>query len=497
MDLNWILIWEICYSVLLVVVCLKVVYDTGSNSKALAYLFAVIFLPFLGMVFYFSFGTSYRKRKIYSRKLLADDSQSGKLEKAIQQKARNVIAGGNAVVQAHKGIARLLVKENLSPLTGNNQVELLLNGEKKFPKVLEALKAAKHHIHLEYYIYEDDEIGKAIEEVLKQKAKQGVEVRLIYDDFGSRSIRKKLVPRLRACGVEAYPFYEIIFLALANRLNYRNHRKLIVIDGEIGFIGGINVSDGYINAASTGRKRRKWIKKGKRKLYWRDTHVRLEGSAVHYLQHLFLCDWNFCAKQSIAPEEEYFPKLRERRPGDKYVQIAASGPDSDNPTILFALLQSIHLATKELLITTPYFIPEQGIIDAIRIAALSGVKVKLLVPGKSDSRIVNAAARSYYGELLDAGVDIYLYQKGFIHAKTVVVDKGLTVIGSANMDYRSFDLNFEANAIIYDEEFGEQMARTFYTDLEGSIKIDAFLWEERHWYLKLLEKTVRLIAPLL
>lgn len=486
--MDWILLWEICYIVILILVCLKVVYDTGSNTKALAYLFAVIFLPFFGVVFYFVFGTNYRKRKIYSRKLIADDKQTARLELGIQRNSGKVIESGDDVVQTYKGMAKLLLKENMSPLSNNNQVELLVNGEEKFPKVLEALRKAEHHIHLEYYIYEDDKIGEEIEAILREKAQAGVEVRFIYDDFGSRSIRKRLVPRLRDCGVEAYPFYKVFFLLLANRLNYRNHRKIIVIDGRIGFIGGINVSDKYINGAKASKKRA---------LFWRDTHVKLEGAAVHYLQHLFLCDWNFCADQALVPDEKFFPRQNGEKKGDKVVQIAASGPDSDNPTILFAILQAINLATKELLITTPYFIPEQGVIDALRIASLSGVKVKLLVPGKSDSLIVNAAAKSYYSELLDAGIEIFRYQKGFVHAKTLVADRELSVIGSANMDYRSFDLNFEANAIIYDVEIGGQLTDVFYNDLKNAKKIDAFKWEQRHWLKKLFGKTVRLIAPLL
>ena len=492
--MDWILIWEIVYTLLLVFSCLKAIYDTGSNTKALAYVLAIIFVPFAGMVFYFVFGTNYRKKKIYSRKFLADESQSKRLEASIKKRSLDLIAKGDSVVKAHKGIANLLLRENISPLTGNNAVELLINGENKFPRVLEAIREAKHHIHMEYYIYEDDQIGKEIEALLIQKAQQGVEVRLIYDDFGSRSIRKKLVPRLRAAGVEAFPFYEIKFLALANRLNYRNHRKIIVIDGIIGFIGGINVSDGYINPLKKGHKQRP---KKMQKLFWRDTHVRIEGAGVHYLQHLFLCDWNFCAEQMLSASLDYFPHSAGSVPGGKYVQIAASGPDSDNPTIMFSLLQAIHQAMEEVLITTPYFIPEQAVISALSIAALSGVKVKLLVPGKSDSKIVNAAARSYYGELLDAGVDIDLYQKGFVHAKTLVADRSLSIVGSANMDYRIFDLNFEANAIIYDEDFGHQLATVFYKDLEGAIKLDAFEWERRFWLQKLLEKTVRLIAPLL
>lgn len=485
--MDWILVWETCYILLLVLVCLKVVYDTSSNTKALAYIFAVIFIPVAGIIFYFAIGGNYRKKKIYTRKLLADDRQSAKMQQSLEHLSHKAIAGGNEVVQSHKGIARLLLKENLSPLTLNNQVEVFENGEEKFPPLLKALKAAKSHIHIEYYIYEDDKIGNEIAAVLAQKAAEGVEVRFIYDDFGSKSIRKKLVPELKKSGVEAFPFYRIYFVLLANRLNYRNHRKIIIIDGREGFIGGINVSDRYINVRDRKKK----------KLFWRDTHLRLEGPSVHYLQHMFLCDWNFCAEQTLTPEHKFFPNLTQEELGDKYVQVAASGPDSDNPTILFAMLQAINQATKELLITTPYFIPEQGVIDALRIAAISGIKVKMLVPGKSDSRIVNAAAKSYYGTLLEAGIEIYLYEKGFVHAKTLVADKELAIVGSANMDYRSFDLNFEANAIIYDQEVGACLSKSFYEDLNFARKLDRQQWEDRAWYVQLLERTARLISPLL
>ncbi|WP_152270397.1 cardiolipin synthase [Agriterribacter humi] len=485
--MNWLLIFEIIYLVILLLVCLRIIYDTRSTTKTLAYLLLAIFVPFAGMLFYFSFGINYRKRKMYSKKIIADDDLSGKLREDIFKYSKHTFDHSDPEVQSNRELAIMLVKDSFSPLTANNEVKLLVNGEYKFPEVLSAIRQAKHHIHIEYYIYEDDEIGCAIADALIQKVKEGVAVRFIYDDFGSRTIRKKLIPRLKEAGVHAFPFYRIIFIALANRLNYRNHRKIIVIDGSTAFVGGINVSDRYINNTEEPNK-----------LFWRDTHLRIDGPGVLYLQYLFLCDWNFCANDHLHSDAMFFP-----RPsafpveGNKVVQIAASGPDSDTPTILFSLLQAINLATEEILITTPYFIPGESLIDALTVAALGGVAVKLLVPGVSDSVLVNAAARSYYGGLLKAGVEIYLYTKGFVHAKTLVTDRKIAIVGTANMDYRSFDLNFEVNAIVYDREVANELAAVFYADIAAAEKIDPIVWESRPVWKQLLEKTARLVSPLL
>jgi cardiolipin synthase len=317
------------------------------------------------------------------------------------------------------------------------------------------------------------------------KAKEGIKVRFIYDDFGSKTIRKKLVPKLIENGVEAYPFLKVHFILLANRLNYRNHRKIIVIDGYTSFVGGINVSDRYINGNGE-------------QIYWRDTHLRIDGPGTQYLQYLFLCDWNFCSDSVLEPNRYFFPATPQKAAEEnKIVQIAASGPDSESPTILFSTLQAINLATKEILITSPYFIPGESLLDALSISSLSGISVKLLVPGKSDSILVNSAARSYYNDLLKAGVEIYQYQKGFVHAKTMVTDKKVAIVGTANMDFRSFDLNFEVNAIVYDTEIASELSEIFYDDLKDAIRIDAEQWANRPLYRQLLEKAARLLSPLL
>lgn len=484
--MSWLLLYEIIYLVVLILVCLRIIYDTRSTTKTLAYLLFAIFVPFAGMIFYFFFGINYRTKKMYSKKLIENESLSKELEMHLYSYSKKIYNENYAALQTNKELAYMLVRESKSPLTGNNSVKILVNGENKFPEVLKALQEAKHHIHIEYYIYEDDETGRAIENILIHKAKEGVVVRFIYDDFGSRSIRKKMVRRLKDNHIRVFPFLKVYLIIFANRLNYRNHRKIIIIDGRTAFVGGINVSDKYIN------------KPGDTKLFWRDTHLRIDGPGVHYLQYLFLCDWNFCANVKLLPDENFFPRLQDfSLKENKIVQIAASGPDSERAIILFSILKAIDLATKEILITSPYFIPGESLLDALIIASLSGVSVKLLVPGISDSFLVNFAAHSYYNDLLKAGVEIYLYKKGFVHAKTLVADRKVAMVGTANMDFRSFDLNFEVNAIVYDVEVANELSDIFYEDVKDAEKINAAAWNNRPKLKQLFEKTARLVSPLL
>lgn len=480
--MNWILLADIVYAVIVIVVCLLIIYDTPSTSKALAYVLVAIFLPVFGIILYFLFGLNYRKKQLYSKKIVRDKIAVEDLRKRITLETEKAWDTKHPAIQKHKKLALYLLNDGMSPLSGGNEVKLLINGEKKFPEVIEALKNAKHHIHIEYYIFEDGDIGEEIKNILVQKAKEGVEVRFIYDDFGSRTIRKKFVDELIEAGVQAFPFYKIIFILLANRVNYRDHRKIIIVDGCIGFTGGINVSDRYINKPG--------------QLYWRDTSVKIMGPGVYYLQYLFICDWNFCSGKHLKLEKDFFC-TKPITKGKAVVQIAASGPDSEVPTLMFSMVQTIGLAEKELLITSPYFIPGDSILDALHVAALSGINVKILVPNKSDSAIVNAAARSYYGELLAAGVEIYLYQKGFVHAKTLVSDGQLAIIGTANMDHRSFELNFEVNSMIYDTETAGQLRDVFYDDIKDAKKINPNTWKKRPVYKQLPEKLARLLSPLL
>ena len=481
--MDWFYVIGAVYIAIVIAVCLRVIYETRSATKTMAYLLLILFIPIGGIIFYILFGINFWKTKLYSRKSLDDEKMLNRLKKEMEIYVKETISPLDLSIENNRELAVMVEKELRSPLTRRNKVKLLLNGEEKFPEVLEAIRNAKHHIHIEYYIYEWDEIGEQVAELLIQKANEGVKVRFIYDDFGSPNIKKKTEERMRKAGIEIYPFQKVHFYLLANRLNYRNHRKIIVIDGQIGFTGGINVSDKYIN-------------NGSHKLFWRDTHLRIDGPGVFYLQYLFLADWNFCSGKVLAPEKFHFSVPADSK-DDCFLQVAASGPDSVQPSILFSLLQAIYLARKEILITTPYFIPGDSILQALRIAALSGLSVKLLVPGVADSRLVNAASKSYYEDLLCAGVDIYMYQKGFVHAKTLVADGILSIIGTANMDLRSFELNFEVNVMLYDRKFSEQLRTVFFKDLEDAEKIDKDAWCQRPAYNQLPERIARLFSHVL
>lgn len=484
--MNWIVLTEILYFIIMLLVILRVLYDTGSGSKTLAYVLFIVLVPLVGIAFYFSFGVNYRKRKLYSKKLITDNLLRGKIQKKLRQYSEQLL-GTSLFPKSHQKLVNFIEGTNGSPVTANNSVSLLLNGEEKFPALLDALKTATSHIHIEYYIYENDITGNAVADVLIQKAKQGVTVRFLYDDFGSHHLGKTFLARLKDAGVETAPFYQVKWYAFANRINYRNHRKIVIIDGKKAFVGGINISDRYRND-----------NKDENALYWRDTHLLIEGRATFYLQHLFLCDWNFCHKKKLGFENKYFPEYPyDEEIKKELVQIVASGPDSDIPVILYSLIEAISSAKSKILITTPYFIPGDSLIDALIIASKSGVEVQLLIPGISDSKIVNAAARSYYTILLQQGVRVFEYQKGFVHAKTIVIDNSLALIGSANMDYRSFDLNFEVNAMVYSEEITAQLQNAFDNDLTGSVEIEAEKWLNRPKYIHLWEKFVRLLAPFL
>ncbi|MBU2927609.1 cardiolipin synthase [Winogradskyella psychrotolerans] len=484
--MNWILLGEIAYILLVIFVVLRVLHDTRSSTKTLAYILFTIFVPFIGMFFYFSFGINYRKRKLYSKKLNLDEPIREDIRNRLHAYSE-LIHNSGIIADRHKNLIEYIRRSSSSPLTANNDVTVLVNGEEKFPALLEAIENAMSHIHIEYYIYENDITGNDVAELLIKKANEGVEVRFLYDDFGSHSLGKSFIKKLNDAGVQTAPFYKIKWYALANRLNYRNHRKIVIVDGSVSFIGGINISDRYRNDLQKENH-----------LFWRDTHLQIKGQATASLQYLFLCDWNFCSIKPMAFSEVYFPDHTKQGSIEKdVVQIAASGPDSTQPVIFYSLLEAISSAKQSIYITTPYFIPGESLIDALIIAIQSGVDVKLIIPGISDSKMVNAAASAYYTELLQYGAKIYKYHKGFVHAKTIVIDGDLAIVGSANMDYRSFDLNFEVNAMVYSEIIAKQLTNAFEKDLKVSQKINAEDWLNRPKYIHLWEKMVKLWSPFL
>lgn len=483
--LPWILIF---YVLFVIYTAIRIIMDTQNTAKALIYFLMVVFVPVIGIIVYYSIGVNYRKHIMYSKRLNHNFESAHGLEKAADEYKKAESLGSQEKIGEFAPLVNLINKQ--SPLaSNNNNIELLINGEEKFPRLLEDLQNAKHHIHLEYYIYEENEIGKQVAEIIKQKAREGVQVRFMYDDFGSKSLKKRFIRELEEAGVEVSDFYKISLFRFGSTINYRNHRKIVVIDGVIGYVGGINISDRYINAEYT---------KEKNPYFWRDTHMRIEGITTFNLQYTFLTDWNFSAQQNIKLEEEYFPiQALDNTYGDKFVQTLGSGPDSDFPIVMYALMEAMNLAKKQILITTPYFIPDQAFIDAMKIAALSGIDVRLMVPGVSDSHFVNAVARSYYEDLMKAGITIYQYNKGFIHAKTLICDDSFSMVSTVNLDQRSFNLNFEMASFIYDKEFAQSLKDSFFEDVKDCITIQLDDWENRPFKKVFGERLARLFAPLM
>jgi cardiolipin synthase len=374
----------------------------------------------------------------------------------------------------------------MGEILSENSFQLLINGENKFPEVLKTLEIAKHYIHMEYYEWANDTRGNQIKDVLIKKAKEGVKVRALYDDYASKGIKGNIVKELKAGGVDIYPKIKVKIRQLAHRLNHRDHRKLIIVDGHIGFVGGINISDHYDNSIDTG-------------LYWRDTHVKCTGPLVGNLQRHFLVSWNSAQKDQLEFNKELFPEANPSNTAGTraLAQTMAGGPIYPMSTIMLTYLKVFSLATKKLYVTNPYFIPNESILDTLKQSALSGTDVRLLFPYKPDSRIVGAASRFFFDELLKAGVRIFLYKKGFVHAKTVVADGMVSIIGTANMDIRSFDLNFEIMSVIYGKEFAGQLENSFLEDLNDCQEVTLEKWKEVSVFRRLIYAIARLISSFL
>lgn len=476
-------IWSLLLALnyLLVIFAIIIILFKNINpTKTITYILVLVMFPFVGLLVYYFFGQEYRKSKIFNRKNV--------LNKSIIKKISNDFVLSNkdkarldAFLDDKIKLVKLLYNSQNTPITKYNNVTILKNGKEKFEKLFEDLTKAKHHIHLEYYIIKDDDIGKQLINIICEKAQSGVSVRLSFDDVGSK-ISSKSRNKMKKAGIQFHAFMPVLFPRFTGKLNYRNHRKIVVIDGEIGYVGGINVSDNYVN-----------YKNGTS--FWRDTHVRIVGEAVKPLQVHFLMTWDFVSDSNMKITQKLFPENTVKT--ETAVQIAASGPDTDWANIMEAIFVAINTADDYVYITTPYFIPNEQIITALQVAAKSGVDVRLLIPKTSDSWTAKHATNSYLEMLLEADVKIYRYEKGFIHAKTIVVDDIFSTIGTANLDYRSFNINFEINALVYNTNTSKELKKHFMEDLKDSEELSLQNWQDRSAFNKIKEAYARLWSPLL
>ncbi|TCN27770.1 cardiolipin synthase [Mesobacillus foraminis] len=452
-------------------------------SSTWAWLLVLFFIPVLGFIMYLLLGQNLSRSRLFKW----EDKKKIGIEQSLDIQLKNIRSGQFEFHNEPERFSQELIYMHLlgndAPMTRDNSVEIFTDGNDKFDQLLNDIKSARHHIHLQYYIIKNDNLGKRIREALINKAKEGVKVRVLYDELGSRGLTRRFFSELRKAGGEVEVFFPSKFALINFRLNYRNHRKIVIIDGKIGYIGGFNIGDEYLGL-------------NPRFGYWRDTHLRILGTSVHAIQTRFILDWN---QASYSHDIEYDPVLfpDPEMKGSVGLQIVTSGPDSEWSQIKNGYIKMISLANKSILIQTPYFIPDASLLDALRIACLSGVEVKIMIPNKPDHIFVYWATLSNIGELLKAGAQVYIYDYGFIHAKSIVVDERITTVGTANIDIRSLNLNFEINAFIYDTKIAKALITAFERDMEHSRLLTWDSYQQRSKWIRFKESISRLLSPIL
>ncbi|GAB2542434.1 cardiolipin synthase [Gracilibacillus alcaliphilus] len=465
-----------------IVLSLAIVFLERKDARASwAWILVLTFLPLAGFILYLIFG-----RKISNKPIFTWDTKSKLGVKTAVQHQMREIENGTFVLEDerlndYKDLYYLHLRNNDAIFSYDNDVDIFTDGNRKFDSLLKDIDQATDHIHLQYYIVRSDNLSKRLTDALARKAQEGVEVRFLYDDLGSRRFSKKLIRKMRHAGAEVEGFFPPLIPKVNLKINHRNHRKIVVIDGEIGYIGGFNIGDEYLGEVE---------KFG----YWRDTHLRITGSAVNHLQTRFILDWNQASRNDIEYNERYYAA----KPAGKIgMQIVSSGPDSEWEQIKHGYIKMIMSAKDYVFIQTPYFIPDESLLDAVKIACLSGVDVRIMIPNKPDHPFVYWATYSYIGELLQSGATVYIYQRGFLHAKMIVVDSKIASVGTANIDVRSFSLNFEVNAFLYNETLAEMLVDEFEKDMDYATVLTYEMYQQRPRIIRFKEAIARLISPIL
>lgn len=457
----------------IIFIILLIFFERRDPTATWGWLLILTLIPILGFVLYLFLGLTPRKRKIFRKKQFLDEQKN-----MPSQRKKELLAEIELNFERlEKSIIRLGFEAKTTALVGYNDLKIYTNGTDKFADLFADLEKAENFIHANYYIIQDDQLGDKFINLLTKKAAEGIEVRLLYDKMGCRNLSAHSLNMLEDAGGKAAPFAPFIL-----DMNYRNHRKNVVIDGKIGYLGGINVGEEYIGHS------RKFAD-------WRDTHLRLVGKSVDSLQHQFSLDWNFAVGEALFSNEKYFPE--KKAGGSSPIQIVSSGPDSEEQEIKSMFLKMIYGAEKNISIQSPYFIPDQSVLEALKNAARSGIDVKIMIPDRGDHAFVYGANNSFIGHMLESGARCYRYKEGFLHSKTISIDGHILSIGTTNMDVRSFKLNFEINAFIYDKEVTKQHDKIFEQDLEHAQEITMDDYENRGWTMKVRESISRLLSPIL
>lgn len=455
--------------------------ERKNPTSTWAWILVITFVPIAGFFLYLIFGRKLSRKKLF----IWDNKSKLGVKKAVANQLELLDEGSFPIPELYKDnidLFYLHLRNNDALLTQENEVEIFNDGQAKFDQLIKDINQARDHIHIQYYIYRDDQLGKKIANALKEKAEAGVSVRFLYDAFGSRGLKARFIRDLKRSGVLVEAFFPSLLPKINFKINYRNHRKVVIIDGKVGYTGGFNVGDEYLG-------------KVKKYGYWRDTHLRINGESVKNLQTRFILDWNQSSKnQLIIYDRRYY---RAEPNGNVGMQIVTSGPDSDWEQIKYGYIKLLMEAEEYAYIQTPYFIPDESLADAVKIAVLSGIDVRIMIPNKPDHPFVYWATYSYIGNMLEAGAKVYIYQNGFLHAKTIMVDGKISSVGTANIDVRSFRLNFEVNAFLYSEEVTQRLLAQFEEDMQKSDLLTLEDYNERSLWIKFKESIARLISPIL
>ncbi|KAF5069408.1 Major cardiolipin synthase ClsA [anaerobic digester metagenome] len=455
--------------------------ERRNPTAALAWLAVLILIPYLGFILYLLFGRHLYSERRFCLKGMNDQQVLSRVRRQRRALDERRIAFSDAGSERFRPLMRLLLAEDRSMIYTRSRIGYEDRGEVHFAEMLGEIRKAHHHVHMEYYIIRNDELGRRFIEALAERARAGVRVRLVYDAVGCLRVGRAFFRPLVDAGGKVVPFYPGLLGVINFRINYRNHRKILVVDGLVGFLGGFNIGVEYLGDGPLG--------------YWRDAHLRIEGDTVQALQARFLMDWNHASGEQVGVEAGLFPDPREI--GSVACQVASSGPDTPAATIKEGFLRMLMSAERSIEITTPYFVPDDPILDVLRIAALSGVQVRILIPSKPDHIFVYWTTLSYVGSLLEAGVRAFTYNRGFLHAKTCVVDGRICTVGTANWDVRSFRLNFETNAFVYDQALSETLQQAFDRDLEFSTELTRERYTSRGRIIRFKESISRLLTSVL
>lgn len=465
------------------IIALTIIFLERKNPSAtLAWIMILFLLPVVGIIFYFLFSQNIARQRIFSLTKYEEAVISASLNEQISSIKSGEFNFTNPESKKWRDMIRLHQTYGNAYFTQDNKVTILTDGLHKFKSLLNDIENAKESINIMYFIIKNDSMGRQLIDALTAKALEGIQVRLLIDAMGSRQIHHKTLEPFKKAGGQYAFFFPPKFKFLNMKLNYRNHRKLVVIDGFIGYLGGFNVGNEYV-----GKK--------KKFGFWRDTHIRITGSCVQDMNARFLLDWRFASKEKIEIAQVFYSEQQHN--GTSGVQIVSSGPDSTKEEIKQGYLKMISSAKKNIYIQTPYFVPDASILESLKTAVLSGVDVRIMIPCMPDHMFVYWATYSYIGILLNIGAKIYIYDNGFLHAKTLCVDGEVASIGSANFDIRSFRLNFEANAFIYDAAEAYKLEAIFETDITKSHELTKHLYRNRPLIIKVKESISRLLSDLL